>query len=111
MVAGMIYNKLNKFNHCGDYILLSDVINYKYTSTNIWLTPMPFYLVECLDVPMNARREYLCILIEVYWEWQRLATREGGLQKEAFTEYRRFTYGELLPPTILNIVLDVVFQH
>ena len=50
-------------------------------------------------------------LLKTYWRRLTMVAREGGYYGEAFKGARGVTQGDLLSPTIFNVVVDAVFRH
>ena len=67
---------------------------------------------RCLDIlegyDMGPRT---CRLLRIYWSWMKMIARAGGYYGAVFTGDRGVTQGDLLSPTILNVVVDAVVRH
>ena len=50
-------------------------------------------------------------LIQTYWRCLMMVARAGGYYGTAFKEERGVTQGDLLSPTISNVVMDAVGRH
>ena len=50
-------------------------------------------------------------LIRKYWEGLKMISRAGRYYGAPFTSSRGITQGNLLSPTIFNMVVDVVIRH
>ena len=46
-----------------------------------------------------------------YWERLQMVARSGGYYVERFCRQRGMMQGDLLLPTIFNVVVDAVFRH
>ena len=63
-------------------------------------------ILEGYDVGPGARR-----LLQNYWRRLTMAAGAGGYYVAAFKGARGVTQGDLLPPTIFNVVVDAVVRH
>ena len=52
-----------------------------------------------------------CWLLRTYWRRLSIVARAGGYYGEDFKGARGVTQGEPLPPTIFNVVVDMVVRH
>ena len=52
-----------------------------------------------------------CHLLRIYWSGLTKVARAGGYYGEAFKGGRGLTQGDLLSPTIFNVVVHVVVCH
>ena len=50
-------------------------------------------------------------ILEEFWEWQEVVTRENGCHGPHIQATRRTTHGGLLSPTLCNIILDNVVRN
>ena len=53
----------------------------------------------------------LCSLLRKYWSWIRKVSKAGGYYGALFKGARGVKHGDLLSPTIFNVVVDAVVQH
>ena len=52
-----------------------------------------------------------CQIIQTYWSRLRMVARAGVYSGAAFTGAQGVTQGDLLSPTIFNVMVDAVLQH
>ena len=52
-----------------------------------------------------------CWIVHTYWGWLWVVARSGGHYGSAFQGFRGVTQGDLLSPTIFNVVVDAVVRH
>ena len=71
-----------------------------------------FYRVRCLEIlegyGMVPQARHI---LREYWENFRVVDRAGGYYGVVFKSFRGVTQGELLSPTIFNVVVDAVVHH
>ena len=67
---------------------------------------------RCLDIleGYGLGPRALCLLFR-YWKRLQMVVRTGGYYGETFRGERDVTQREPLPPTIFNVVVDVVVRH
>ena len=63
-------------------------------------------IVEGYGVGPRARR-----LLQTYWRCLTMVARAGGYYGTTFQGERGVTQGDLIPPTIFNVVVDAVIRH
>ena len=63
-------------------------------------------ILEGYDFGPNARS-----LLKTYWRRLTMLARAGGYYGKAFKGERGVTQGDLLSPTIFNVVVDAVIRH
>ena len=67
---------------------------------------------RCLDIlegyGVGTR---VCRILCTYWERMTMVAHVGGYYGEEFKGFQGLTQGELLPPTISNVVVDTLVRH
>ena len=63
-------------------------------------------ILEGYGVGTNSRR-----LLTKYWRRLTMVARAGGYYETSFRGERGMTQGDLLSPTIFNVVVDAVIRH